>query len=648
MLFKLFVAESRIEAIKQDIDTLHGESIAEASEQRTQLDASLQSQKKMQAKAYKAVNRQERHIKLVEQKIETQQPVLAGLGEKMAHTERRLKQIDENVASAQVDTNRQREVVATLEDEHARVKASAARFESELQNTQAQHSSAPSEAVMSEFSRLSEQLRSECVEDMHARDVQDRQIQLLTEQTRRATNKADGLQSQLEGLFASERVCLQQQQAAEAEVGNIEQEMQQARRESEAAKSAHERLVQVEIEQNEKLEGVLKDLSQARAEQRESAREARLKDMVSALQRVFTGVHGRLVDLCRPTQHKYDVGVATVLGRHMDAIVVDRQATAIECISYIKEQRAGQATFLPLDTLQSQTVSDGLRHAHRGARLATDVLKYDSSVEAAVMHACGNALICDTLQVARYVCYERKLDAKAVTLDGTVIHRSGLITGGTGSRSQRSKAQAWEAAAVDNLRKARDRLTEELQEIARERRKLAKDEAATERLAGLQTRHRIARETLDSLSRKLQGLVTERRHIEAKLDECQSVAEKTAAELDAAKETRDQANMRIYAAAVPIFAKFCEQTGVASLQEFEQQLLPATEAADERRLQFKTQLSRLQSQLAFEQQQLEEATAKLDKLLQAQQSTREALDGLRAELASKQAEMDGLVVQIEA
>ncbi|KAJ1739879.1 Structural maintenance of chromosomes protein 1 [Coemansia sp. RSA 990] len=647
MLFKLFVAESRIDAIKQDIDALHGGSIAQASEQRTQLDASLQSQKKMQAKAYKAVNRQERQIKLVEQKIETQQPILAGLGEKMAHTERRLKQIDENVANAQVDTNRQREVVTALEDEHARVKESAARFDSELQGTQAQRSSAPSEAAMREFSRLSEQLRSACVEDMHTRDVQDRQIQLLTEQSRRMANKADGLQSQLEGLSASERVCLQQQQAAEAEVKSIEQEMQQARRESEAAKSAHERLLQMEVEQNEKLEDVLKNLSQARAEQRESAREAKLKDMVSALQRVFTGVHGRLVDLCQPTQHKYDIGVATVLGRHMDAIVVDQQATAIECISYIKEQRAGQATFLPLDTLQPQSISDGLRHVHRGARLATDVLQYDSSIEAAVMHACGNALICDTLQVARYVCYERKLDAKAVTLDGTVIHRSGLITGGIGSHKQRSKAQAWEAAAVDNLRKARDRLTEELQEIARERRKLAKDEATTERLAGLQTRHRISREDLDSLSRKLQGLATERRHIETKLEECRPIAEQTATELEAAKEARNQANTRIYAAAEPIFVEFCRQAGVSNLQEFEQQLLPATEAADERRLQFKTQMSRLESQLVFEQQQLEEATAKLDKLLQAQQSTRETLDGLGSELTSKQAEMDGLVAQIE-
>ncbi|KAJ2389456.1 Structural maintenance of chromosomes protein 1 [Coemansia sp. RSA 2611] len=648
MLFKLFVAEARIDAVRQDIDTLHGGSLAQASEQRGQLDASLQIEKKSQAKAFKAVSRQERQIKVIEQKIETRQPTLAGLSEKVAYTERRAQQIEENVDSARADASRQREVVQALEEERTRVGAAEARFEEQLQEAQAQRGAAPSDDAMAEFYQLSEQLRSECVEDMHTRDVQDRQIQLLSEAARRASGRVDGLQGQLEGLEASERVYAQQRQAAEADVAGVEREMQQARRDADAAKAEHERLVRVEIELNEKLEGVLKDLSQARAEQRETAREARLKDMVGALQRVFSGVHGRLAELCSPTQHKYDVAVATVLGRHMDAIVVDRQATAIDCIAYIKEQRAGQATFLPLDALHPPPTSDSLRHAHRGARLATDVLQFDAAIEPAVLHACGSALVCDSLDIARHVCYERKLDAKAVTLDGSVIHRSGLITGGAGSRGQRSKAQVWEAAAVDNLRKARDRLAEELQGVARERRRLAKEDALAERVAGLQTRHRVCRDALDALVRKLQGLATEHRHMDSSLAECRPAAAQAAEELDQAKAMRAEAEERIYAAAQPIFADFCRRLRVPSLQAFERQLLPATEAAEERRLHFRTQVSRLDSQLAFEQQQLDEAAAKLAKLEQAQQSTISALASLKTDQAREQAEMATLVAQIES
>jgi hypothetical protein len=38
------------------------------------------------------------------------------------------------------------------------------------------------------------------------------------------------------------------------------------------------------------------------------------------------------VDLCRPSQRRYETAVAVALGKHMDAIVVDRESTAIECI----------------------------------------------------------------------------------------------------------------------------------------------------------------------------------------------------------------------------------------------------------------------------------------------------------------------------
>ena len=56
-----------------------------------------------------------------------------------------------------------------------------------------------------------------------------------------------------------------------------------------------------------------------------------------------------------------------------------------------------------------------------------------------MQHACGSALVCDTLAVARHVCYERGQDVKAVTLDGTVIHKSGQMSGGASSGGSGSR-----------------------------------------------------------------------------------------------------------------------------------------------------------------------------------------------------------------
>lgn len=78
----------------------------------------------------------------------------------------------------------------------------------------------------------------------------------------------------------------------------------------------------------------------------------------------------------------------------------------------MRNQRAGQATFIPLDTIQVKPVNDKFRSFAKGARLAVDVISCDAVVERAVHHACGNALVCDTMEVARYVCYEKGQEIK--------------------------------------------------------------------------------------------------------------------------------------------------------------------------------------------------------------------------------------------
>lgn len=46
----------------------------------------------------------------------------------------------------------------------------------------------------------------------------------------------------------------------------------------------------------------------------------------------MTGVKGRVVDLCKPTQKKYEIAIMTILGRNIDSVVVDNEKTAISCI----------------------------------------------------------------------------------------------------------------------------------------------------------------------------------------------------------------------------------------------------------------------------------------------------------------------------
>lgn len=167
-----------------------------------------------------------------------------------------------------------------------------------------------------------------------------------------------------------------------------------------------------ETELDEKLQDTYAKLLSAGADKRESERETRLREVLTSLKRVFPGVHGRIIDLCKPTVNKYGTAVITVLGRNTDAIVVEHEKVAIDCIEFMRNQRAGQATFIPLDTIQIKPVQEKYRNFVKGARLAIDCIEYDPKVERAMQHACGSTLICDSMQIAKHVCYEKGQEVK--------------------------------------------------------------------------------------------------------------------------------------------------------------------------------------------------------------------------------------------
>jgi structural maintenance of chromosome 1 len=107
----------------------------------------------------------------------------------------------------------------------------------------------------------------------------------------------------------------------------------------------------LEADLNDRLLEIHQKLMQAGFDQKESERESKLKETLANLQRIFpgahslvnhlsdklirvthTGVRGRLIDLCKPTQRKYETAISVILGRNIDAVVVDEERTAIDCI----------------------------------------------------------------------------------------------------------------------------------------------------------------------------------------------------------------------------------------------------------------------------------------------------------------------------
>lgn len=92
-----------------------------------------------------------------------------------------------------------------------------------------------------------------------------------------------------------------------------------------ACRSKHENL-------KSKIGEIENQLRELKADRYENERDARLSQAVETLKRLFQGVHGRMTDLCRPTQKKYNLAVTVAMGKFMDAVVVEDENTGKECI----------------------------------------------------------------------------------------------------------------------------------------------------------------------------------------------------------------------------------------------------------------------------------------------------------------------------
>lgn len=83
-----------------------------------------------------------------------------------------------------------------------------------------------------------------------------------------------------------------------------------------------------------------------------------------------------MINMCQPTHKRYNVAITKVLGKYMEAIVVDTEKTARRCIQVLKERMLEPETFLPLDYIQAKPLRERLRYElHCNRPLSCDKLQ---------------------------------------------------------------------------------------------------------------------------------------------------------------------------------------------------------------------------------------------------------------------------------
>lgn len=141
------------------------------------------------------------------------------------------------------------------------------------------------------------------------------------------------------------------------------------------------------------------------------------------------GIIGTVAELCQPRDPSHTDALATAIGGGMTSVVVDNDEVAAKAIQWLSQNKAGRATFLPLNKLNNTRPAGRATIISRKPGVigfANELLDYDPRIDIAVRFVLRNTLIVDSLATAR----ANMGGVRLVTLRGDVTEAGGAMVGG--------------------------------------------------------------------------------------------------------------------------------------------------------------------------------------------------------------------------
>ena len=405
-----------------------------------------------------ALNQQEAQARLA-----TLEDKRKALSKEKAEKEANLEQLEKSLAENNKELNRlEAELLAFSDDPDQMIELLRERFVALLQE----------EAdVSNQLTRIENELEN----SRQLSQKQADQLEKLKEQLATAKEKASQQQAELETAKEQAQKLLADYQASakEQEEQKVSFQAQQSQ--------LFDRLDSLKNKQAraQSLENILRNHSNFYAGVKSVLQEkARLGGIVGAVSEHLTfDVH-------------YQTALEIALGASSQHIIVEDENAATKAIDFLKRNRAGRATFLPLTTIKARTISsqnqDAIAASPGFLGMADELVSFDKRLEAIFKNLLATTAIFDTVEHARAAARQVRYQVRMVTLDGTELRTGGSYAGG----ANRQNNSIFIKPELEQLQK----------EIAKEEADLRSEEAS---LKTLQDEMAVLAERLEAI--KTQG-----------------------------------------------------------------------------------------------------------------------------------------------
>ncbi|VDK74855.1 unnamed protein product [Litomosoides sigmodontis] len=601
-LLQLFYAEKMANETMSDWKRKK-EIVAELTSKKAECDAAVTGKQHEHKKVLKEVHKLENKTSGKEKEVMTQKPRYVAAKQGVVHVKAKLEMANKAHYNAQRAAEAHDTNVATMKQQLKDVEQKKQECEAKLATESQELEMQLNDAQVNEYYGLKGEATKRCgIIDMELNKLlqeQETEKNNLQFEQRRLAHAADRVKNKEQEM---ERLSRQGEQLAEnivSQTNLIDDEEKNLQNLEVQVRESKERLEKVTTELN----NVSRQLSEAQGDTAESERNRKRNETIENLKRIFPDrVYGRLVDLCQPSHRRFQIAITKVLAKNMMSIVCDTDETARESIVYLKEQRLAPETFLPLSVLDVHPIKEKLRELTepRGVKLVFDVIQCNNPVaRKALQFACGNALVCETPEDAKYLAYGSASDRyKAVALDGTLFERSGIISGG--GQELRQRAKKWDENAIRKLKENRMKLQDELQQLHRTRKKELDVEMKRNQLIHLENRlkstrndhKKITSQTLKKLEQDLETLNSELSLIQPRIDEIEQRMAERVVQIEKLQRKRNVITDEV-------FHEFCQLINIKDIRQYEQREMRFHEEMQDQLKKFDNELDRLRNELDY-------------------------------------------------
>lgn len=261
------------------------------------------------------------------------------------------------------------------------------------------------------------------------------------------------------------------------------------------------------------------------------------------------GIYGPVSQLIT-VKEKYSAAIETALGAAVQNVVVDNETDAKRAMGFLKEHRAGRATFLPITAIKGRVLSEqGLDDQYGFVSIASDLVSYDNKYSEIIRWLLGRTAVAEDIDSAIAIAKKYSYRFRIVTLDGQVINAGGSMTGG--SRVQNAGILS-RGNEIERLKGSLASMQKELDGMLSDYKLLSEDaSAAKAELEGaegdlLRAKEenirregelKLASDKLASVSSGVKELLEEKETLKKRIESVSSGAEAARSQIDELKET---------------------------------------------------------------------------------------------------------------